>query len=50
MTHNTPDYAEARMEKRLRDLIQTIRDSARRLNLRVVNTGMLELRETLLEK
>ncbi len=50
MTHNTPNYAEAKMEKRLRDLIQAIRDSAKRLNLRVVNTGMLELRKTLLKK
>jgi len=50
MTHNTPDYAEARMEKRLRDLIQTIRDRAKQLNLRVVNAGMLDLRNTLLKK
>jgi len=48
MTHNTPDYGEAKMEKRLRDLIQTIRDIAKRLDLRIVNTGMLELRNTLL--
>lgn len=48
MTHNTPDYAGAKMEKRLRDLIQTIRHSAKRLDLHVVNTGMLEFRSTFL--
>lgn len=46
-THNTPDYAEARMAERLRDLIQAIRDRAQQLSLRFVNTSMLELRKTL---
>lgn len=48
MTHNTPDYTEASMETRLRDLIQTIRTAAVEHDLRLVNTSMLTLRERLL--